>query len=71
MAHWRSSGGNEELSWCGPTGGRGWKERLIISVLNFCETNLFNFVFQRKCTGVQSHYFDVWEPTQQGNPDAA
>jgi hypothetical protein len=50
---------------------RGWYERLIISVLNFYITNLFNSVLQRKCTGVQPHYFDVWEHAHQGNPDAA
>jgi hypothetical protein len=32
-------------------------------------TNLFNSVLQRKCTGVQPHYFDVWELEHQVNPD--
>jgi hypothetical protein len=50
---------------------RGWYERLIISVLNFYITNLFNSVLQRKRTGVQPHYFDVWEHAHKGNPDAA
>jgi hypothetical protein len=24
---------------------------------------------QKKCTEVQPHYFDVWEPAHQGNSD--
>jgi glucan phosphoethanolaminetransferase (alkaline phosphatase superfamily) len=50
---------------------RGWWERLIISILNFFVTNLFNLVLQKKHTGVDPHYFDVWEPAHQGNTDAA
>jgi hypothetical protein len=44
--------------------------RLIISILNYCVTNLFNSVLQKKCTGVEPHYFVVWEPAHQGNVDA-
>jgi hypothetical protein len=40
-------------------------------ILNFCLTNLFNFVLRKKCTGVDPHYFDVWEPAYQGNADVA
>jgi hypothetical protein len=28
-------------------------------------------MLQKKCTGVHPHYFDVWEPTHQGNADVA
>jgi hypothetical protein len=41
-----------------------------ISIFNFCVTNLFNSVLQKKCTGVDPHYFDVWEPAHQGKADA-
>jgi hypothetical protein len=50
---------------------RGWQERLIILILNFCVTNLFNSVVWRKHTRIEPHYFDVWELAHQGNPDAA
>jgi hypothetical protein len=40
------------------------------SNLNFCITNLFNYVLQKKHIGVDPYYFDVWEPAHQGNADA-
>jgi hypothetical protein len=46
------------------------EKRLIISILNFCITNLFNFVLQKKHIRVDPHYFDIWEPTHQGSTDA-
>jgi hypothetical protein len=49
---------------------KGWYEILIISILNFCVTNLVNSMLQKKRTGVDPHYFDVWEPAHQGNTDA-
>jgi hypothetical protein len=39
-------------------------------ILNFCITNLFNSMLRKKCTGVEPHYFDVWELAHQGNVDA-
>jgi hypothetical protein len=27
-------------------------------------------MLQKKCTGVEPHYFDVWEHAHQGNVDA-
>jgi hypothetical protein len=42
-----------------------------MSILNFCGSNLFNSVLQKKRTGTDPHYFDVWQPTHQGNTDAA
>jgi hypothetical protein len=38
---------------------REWQERLVLLILNFCVTNLFNYVLQKKRTGVDPHYFDV------------
>jgi hypothetical protein len=40
---------------------RGWFERLIILILNFCVTNLFHFVLWKASTQVDPHYFDVWQ----------
>jgi hypothetical protein len=44
---------------------------LIISILNFCVTNIFNFVLQKASTGVEPHYLDVWQPAHQGNVEVA
>jgi hypothetical protein len=43
---------------------------LIISILNFCVTNIFNFVLQKISTGVDPHYLDVWQPAHQSNAEA-
>jgi hypothetical protein len=44
---------------------------LIISILTFYVTNLFNYVLQKESTGVDPHYLDVWQPTYQGNAEVA
>jgi hypothetical protein len=49
---------------------RGWQERLIISILNFCVTNLFNSMLQKASTVADPCYLDVWQPTHHGNADA-
>jgi hypothetical protein len=46
-------------------------QRMVKKTHNFCVTNLLNSVLQKKRTGVESHYFDVWEPAHQGDADAA
>jgi hypothetical protein len=38
-----------------------------ILILKFCVPNLLNSVLQKKRTGVEPHYFDIWEPAHQGN----
>jgi hypothetical protein len=39
--------------------------------LNFCVTNLFNYVLQKVSTRADPHYFDVWQPAHHGNIDVA
>jgi hypothetical protein len=44
---------------------------LIILILNFCITNLFNSVLQKVSTGVNPHYLDLWQHAHQSNAEAA
>jgi hypothetical protein len=50
-------------------------QRMVRKTHNFnsqlLHNNLFNYVLQKKCTMVEPHYFDVWEPAHEGNADAA
>jgi hypothetical protein len=43
----------------------------MILIINFCITNLFNYVLQKASTGVNPHYFDVWQPTHHDNAGVA
>jgi lipopolysaccharide/colanic/teichoic acid biosynthesis glycosyltransferase len=42
---------------------------LIILILNFCITNLFNSVLQKANTRVDPHYLTVRQPAHQGNAE--
>jgi hypothetical protein len=44
---------------------------LIISILNFCITNLFNSMLQKASTRADPPYLHVWQPAHQGNAEAA
>jgi hypothetical protein len=41
--------------------------KIIILILNFCVTNLSNFVLQKASTGTNPHYFDVWQHAHHDN----